>query len=100
VLSFDNLEQEKPLRTAYDAEIGLGEELEAAERGEDSHVVWPSSPVLEMRNVSGMYQPESRLTVEDISFKIGEQSKVAIVGRTGAGKSTIILALFRILEPE
>ena len=38
--------------------------------------------------------------MKGISFTIQEGEKVGIVGRTGAGKSSIIQALFRIVEPE
>ena len=40
------------------------------------------------------------LTLKGISFSIKEREKVGIVGRTGAGKSSIIQALFRVFEPD
>ena len=46
------------------------------------------------------YRPELPLVLKEISFSIDEGEKVGIVGRTGAGKSSIIQALFRIVEPE
>ena len=46
------------------------------------------------------YRPELPLVLKDLSFSINEGERVGIVGRTGAGKSSIIQALFRIAEPE
>lgn len=40
------------------------------------------------------------LVLKNISFDIEAGEKVGIVGRTGAGKSSIVQALFRIVEPE
>ena len=44
------------------------------------------------------YRPELELVLKDVSFNIKGGERVGIVGRTGAGKSSITLALFRILE--
>jgi len=42
---------------------------------------------------------ESHYALRDISVKVPAGSKLAIVGRTGSGKSTMIKLLFRLLEP-
>lgn len=46
------------------------------------------------------YRAELPLVLKNISFQIKDREKVGIVGRTGAGKSSIIQAIFRICEPE
>ena len=46
------------------------------------------------------YRPELPLVLKNISFTVKEGEKLGIVGRTGAGKSSFIQALFRIVEPE
>ena len=61
---------------------------------------WPESPSITIRDFSMRYRKELPLVLKNISFKITPYEKVGIVGRTGAGKSSIIQALFRICEPE
>ena len=58
---------------------------------------WPDHPNLEFKNLSIRYRKELPLILKDISFIINAGEKVGIVGRTGAGKSSIIQAIFRIV---
>ena len=60
---------------------------------------WPFQSKIEMKNLSLKYSQNSALVIKDISFDIRESEKVAIVGRSGAGKTSIVMSLFRILEP-
>ena len=57
-------------------------------------------PSIEFKNFSAKYDDNLPLTLKDLNFSIESNEKVGIVGRTGAGKSSIIQALFRIFEPE
>ncbi|XP_063690754.1 ATP-binding cassette sub-family C member 4-like [Bolinopsis microptera] len=59
-----------------------------------------TSGVIEFRNVSLKYDPEGDYILRDLSFLTKPCEKIGIVGRTGAGKSTILQALFRMVEPE
>ena len=45
------------------------------------------------------YRPETPLVLKKLTFDVEKGNKIGIVGRTGAGKSTICLCLSRILEP-
>lgn len=59
---------------------------------------WPSSGRLELEHYSTRYRPGLPLILKDISMSIKASEKIGIVGRTGAGKSSLTLALFRIIE--
>ena len=61
---------------------------------------WPKVGQIEFEHLSVRYRKGLPLAVEDLSMVIPSQQKSAIIGRTGSGKSTLILALFRIVEPE
>jgi ABC-type multidrug transport system fused ATPase/permease subunit len=52
---------------------------------------------IEFKNLSIRYDKSLPLVLRNVSFTVNSQEKVGIVGRTGAGKSTLSLALFRIL---
>ncbi|KAJ3693573.1 hypothetical protein LUZ60_009053 [Juncus effusus] len=61
---------------------------------------WPAKGVVEFREVVLRYRPELPPVLHGIGFRIEGSEKVGIVGRTGAGKSSMLNALFRIVEPE
>lgn len=61
---------------------------------------WPSQGSVEFIGYSTRYRPDLDLVLRNVSFKIEPGNKVGIVGRTGAGKSSLALALFRGLEAE
>ncbi|KAF9120412.1 Canalicular multispecific organic anion transporter 2 [Mortierella sp. 14UC] len=59
---------------------------------------WPQQGRVVFKNYSARYREGLDLVVKDISFSVEPAEKVGIVGRTGAGKSSLTLALFRIIE--
>lgn len=61
---------------------------------------WPNKGAVEFKNVKLRYRPTTDLVLKGLSFSIKGGHKIGIVGRTGAGKSTISLALTRIVEIE
>jgi ABC-type multidrug transport system fused ATPase/permease subunit len=58
---------------------------------------WPQEGKIEFKNLSVRYDKNLPLVLRNVSFTVHPREKVGIVGRTGAGKSTLSLALFRIL---
>ena len=61
---------------------------------------WPSQGAVEFINYYTRYRPDLEPVLKGVSFAVSPGEKVGIVGRTGAGKSSLALALFRGLEAE
>ncbi|KAK4349562.1 hypothetical protein RND71_032317 [Anisodus tanguticus] len=61
---------------------------------------WPLAGSIQFENVVLRYRPELPPVLHGISFTIPPSDKVGVVGRTGAGKSSMFNALFRLVEPE
>ncbi|XP_027190434.1 ABC transporter C family member 12-like [Cicer arietinum] len=59
---------------------------------------WPTSGSIEFENVVLSYRPELPPVLHGLSFTVPSTEKIGVVGRTGAGKSSILNALFRIVE--
>lgn len=68
---------------------------------------WPKGGSIKFKNVSVAYgDPEAepdaapKLVLKNLTFKVKGGEKIGIVGRTGAGKSSLISVLFRLIEPD
>lgn len=59
---------------------------------------WPEKGAIDFKNVKLRYRPELDLVLKGINVSIKPKEKVGVVGRTGAGKSSLMLALFRLVE--
>ncbi|GBC22979.1 uncharacterized protein OCT59_014076 [Rhizophagus irregularis] len=86
VVEFLNIEQEN-----YQGEIKIKE-------NENSEKNWPMNGNIRFERLKVRYAEDLDYVLRNISFEINGKEKVGIVGRTGSGKSTISLSLFRFLE--
>ncbi|KAI0288069.1 ABC transporter [Russula brevipes] len=59
---------------------------------------WPSEGKLEIKDAVLRYRPKLPLILKGLSMTVQGGEKIGIIGRTGGGKSSIMVALFRIVE--
>ncbi|CAH1173842.1 unnamed protein product [Phaedon cochleariae] len=74
----------------------LEKETESNLNATNKPINWPHSGSIEFKNVSLRYGPGDLFVLTDLNFVIESGQKIGIVGRTGAGKSSLISSLFRL----
>ena len=79
----------------FDLEL-IPQEKAAQKKVKDSN--WPNQGAVNFDNVSLRYRPNTELCLRNLTFEVPPGTKVGVVGRTGAGKSTMSLAMSRIVE--
>ena len=85
ILDYTNLPSEEDLEdTINPQQDGIGELINKGK--------------IEFRNVCLSYELSKEQALKGVSFIVPGRSKVGVVGRTGAGKSSILQALFRLTE--
>lgn len=87
IKEFSELTEEAPAETA----AAVAEAMPKA---------WPSRGEVAVDGLTLRYRPELPPVLQGVSFSLGAGEKVGIVGRTGSGKSSLFLALFRMVEAE
>jgi ABC-type multidrug transport system fused ATPase/permease subunit len=60
---------------------------------------WPYEGKIIFKDYSVKYRPDNEIVLKNLNLEIKGGEKIGVVGRTGSGKSTLCLCLFRILEP-
>eukprot|EP00878_Enallax_costatus_P008308 GHUV01008686.1.p1 GENE.GHUV01008686.1~~GHUV01008686.1.p1 ORF type:complete len:1320 (+),score=395.23 GHUV01008686.1:299-4258(+) len=61
---------------------------------------WPSAGAIAVRELKLRYRPGLPLVIRGVTFDVLPGEKVGLVGRTGSGKSSLLLALFRMVEAD
>ncbi|KAL3485034.1 hypothetical protein BJX62DRAFT_247912 [Aspergillus germanicus] len=59
---------------------------------------WPTKGKMEVEDLEVAYAPDLPPVLKEVNFTVENNQRVGVVGRTGAGKSSLTLALFRFLE--
>ncbi|KAJ3694200.1 hypothetical protein LUZ60_009680 [Juncus effusus] len=84
ILQYLNILSEPPLDTPKELAI---------------HSRWPTKGEITLNNLQIRYAPQLPLVLKGLTCTFSGGKKTGIVGRTGSGKSTLIQALFRIVDP-
>ncbi len=57
------------------------------------------NPIIKFENYTTRYRPNTEIILNNINLKINPYEKIGIVGRSGSGKSSLINAIYRLIEP-
>lgn len=117
----DNIPQEAPFTTKqlekYTSKTETGKDRTSLSITDESHVVnpavvavkskgidslpsgWPTSGSITLTDLNMKYRPENPLVIKGLTLNIVGGERVGVVGRTGSGKSSLLLTLLRIVEP-
>ena len=61
---------------------------------------WPQNGQIVAKNVSMRYRQELPLVLKNLNFTVKPGEKIGVCGRTGAGKSSLMVSMFRLVEME
>ena len=98
--SVERVSEYGEIKTEEESEKDLMRTLDAKHFTKDDKVNWPNDGIIEFRKVFLRYGEDGKYVLQNVNFKTGKEEKIGIVGRTGAGKSSLIAALYRLIEPE
>lgn len=66
--------------------------------GENAPAAWPTRGEIEVEDLVVSYASDLSPVLKNLTFTVNSNERVGVIGRTGAGKSSLTLALFRFLE--
>ncbi|KAF9150322.1 hypothetical protein BG015_007856, partial [Linnemannia schmuckeri] len=79
--------------------MNLEEEPAAIIEGSRPPASWPHAGEIVVDHLTMRYAPDAPAVIKDVSFRIKAGEKIGVVGRTGSGKSTFAISLFRFMDP-
>lgn len=74
------------------------EEDEHSKGFEPEKKLWPKSGTMSFKNVTMLYRSGLPPVLKDLTFDVQSGQKIGVCGRTGAGKSSLMTAIFRLCE--
>ncbi|ORX66711.1 P-loop containing nucleoside triphosphate hydrolase protein [Linderina pennispora] len=94
-----NLDNHLPSLARYYTYQELPREELGRSTGASLPEIWPSEGTIEFQDYSMRYRKDLDLVLNQVTFAVRRQEKIGIVGRTGAGKSSLTHALMRMVTP-
>ncbi|KAM3143255.1 hypothetical protein pb186bvf_004587 [Paramecium bursaria] len=91
-LAYTKVQPEKPYKQIVEARL-LNQEVDQVKLNN-----WPQNGRIEYQNAYIHYREDLPPALKNLNLVIQPKTKIGVVGRTGAGKSTITMSLLRILE--
>lgn len=96
--NYAKLECEDDLSKPGDKALIAEAQKESKGEASSNRKVWPLHGQIEFDNVTMSYRKTLEPAIRNLSFTVQAGMKIGVVGRTGAGKSSIFQALFRLCE--
>ncbi|XP_075677558.1 ATP-binding cassette sub-family C member 3-like [Dermatophagoides pteronyssinus] len=104
IKNFLNFKQQKSIRNFLISEVisahSVPINLRLCSSNQTYQNQWPTDGSISFIQYSARYQNSSTLCLKQLNLCIPSGTKIGIVGRTGAGKSSFAMALFRLIEAE
>ncbi|KAJ5784827.1 uncharacterized protein N7503_010039 [Penicillium pulvis] len=80
--------------------VSYSELITERQGGSEVAADWPPHGQVKVEGLSVAYSSSLPLVLKDISFSVDAGQRIGVVGRTGAGKSSLTLALLRFMDPQ